>query len=770
MMHWFVAIAIASSLTTHAPVAPQALQAPPAVPAPVSPASHTSRAASVRGVVIDSRSRRPIADAAVSIVESGATVRTTADGRFAFAGLAPGPYTLTVSTVGYIFVRRAVVATDPPGPDLVVPLAEGTGTYQETVTVSAEAAAPRAVGLSSQFELGSAALAELRGVAADDPMRAVQALPGVATGDDFQAQFSVRGSAFRHVGVVIDGTPTQLLLHAIRGTNETGSVAMVNSDVLSRAGLASGAQSRRHGDWLGATLDFEIREGSRDRLSARAAVSGTSASAVFEGPIGSSHRGSWLVSIRRSYLDWIVRRVAPDIDSTIGFTDVQAKLAFDLTDRQQLQLVALGGDAGYREVEASPINGILRARSRSALASLQWRYARTRALFSQRLSVLAGDYRNTGVFGQRLAEGTTQSAIWRSDIVLPLRPWLTVEGGARYETTSATETLRRFQSNGAGGVRVRFSRAVDGSLHRTSGWGEVTWRTSRGGMAAGLRATASRDAGANATFWLPWLLGEYRVGQTVFRAGFGRSAQFHDPLLVPILVEPSTAERASSYDASLEQLLPGGFGLQATGYYRTERDVLRRAGEDRLDPITGLRIAESTFPLIAPTLAGTSRGIDLTLIRRGTSGPTGWVSYSWARTRYDDRVTGERFEGDFDQRHTLNIFVQQRLSYRLTVSGKVRIGSNFPIVGYFEGDTESLWLSAVRNAARLPTYARVDVRANRTFTFARSRLTLFVEIMNVLGRDNLRQTDGSIRANLQAVGYTDRLIPRVPSAGFLLEF
>ena len=44
------------------------------------------------------------------------------------------------------------------------------------------------LGVSSQMELGSAALPDLRGVAADDPMRAMQALPGVATGDDFQAR------------------------------------------------------------------------------------------------------------------------------------------------------------------------------------------------------------------------------------------------------------------------------------------------------------------------------------------------------------------------------------------------------------------------------------------------------------------------------------------------------------------------------------------------------------------------------------------------------
>ena len=114
----------------------------------------------------------------------------------------------------------------------------------------------------------------------------MQALPGVATGDDFHAEFSVRGSSFRHVGVVIDGTATPMLLHAVRGADDSGSIAMINTDILSHGALVSGAQPLRHGDWLGATLEFDVREGSRDRLALRAAVSGTAASAVVEGPLG----------------------------------------------------------------------------------------------------------------------------------------------------------------------------------------------------------------------------------------------------------------------------------------------------------------------------------------------------------------------------------------------------------------------------------------------------------------------------------------------------
>ncbi len=202
------------------------------------------------------------------------------------------PYTITVSLIGYTFVRRQVEVVAGATMELTIPLAGGTGAYQETVSVTPAAAATGEIGVGSQQELGSAALQDLRGVAADDPMRAMQALPGVATGDDFQSQFSVRGSEFRHVGIVLDGTATPLLLHTVRSTNDTGSIAMINSDVLDRASLMAGAHPQRQGDWLGATLDFGLREGSRDRVQVRGAASATTASIVLEGPLGRGRRGS----------------------------------------------------------------------------------------------------------------------------------------------------------------------------------------------------------------------------------------------------------------------------------------------------------------------------------------------------------------------------------------------------------------------------------------------------------------------------------------------
>lgn len=720
----------------------------------------------IRGIVIDAGSSAPVADAQVAIVGIDRSTRTNAEGRFELGDLPPRLYTLTVSTIGYIFVRREVDLTAQALVDLTIPLSEGTGTYQETVTVAAGAARPQ-IGVPSQAQIGSAGLADLRGVAADDPMRAIQALPGVATGDDFQAEFSVRGSAFRHVGVVIDDTATPLLLHAVRGTADTGSIAMINTDTIRRGTLLTGAHPLRHGDWIGATLEFDLRDGSRDRTAGRFAVSGTSASLVAEGPVGPKKRGSWLASVRKSYVDWLIRRLEPEIDSTIGFTDAQARVVYDLTSRQQLQVLVIGGDATYREERTPVANGVLTARSKSALASLAWRFTQDRRVWSQRLSFVASEFRNQGLLGQDLGDGDSRSLIWRGDLTASLGSALTLDAGASREWTRGDELLRDYVAVSSTQVRLRRSRSQSGQAGIIGSWAQLSRRTDVSGLAGGVRVSSHSLLESRVVS--PWLLAERRLGDVLLRVSAGGSSQFSSPVLIGG-GQTRTAERARSFDAGLEHRLTDDTKWTVTAFARRESDIVRPTSEARVNPETGTRISAAPFPTFAATLDGTSHGVDLTIVRRAGSGFTGWIGYTWSHTRYRDADSGETFDGDFDQRHTLNVFAQQRLSWRTTVSAKLRIGSNFPIAGYFAGDPEALRVSPLRNQVRLPFYARLDLRANRTFTFDRRRLTLFVEVMNALGRRNLGQSAGSVRPNLEAPGFAGRLLPFVPSAGLLIEF
>ena len=172
---------------------------------------------------------------------------------------------------------------------------------------------------------------------------------------------------------------------------------------------------------------------------------------------------------------------------------------------------------------------------------------------------------------------------------------------------------------------------------------------------------------------------------------------------------------------------------------RDERPAaVRRCGDSPREqprrPAAGIELAERAR-------AATANGVELKLERRSANGFNGWLSYAWNKSELEDpRGAGqpaERFSSDYDQRHTVNTYVAYRWSGRTSLSARMRYGSNFPIRGYI-GRRRGYMLSAQRNGLRLPAYSRLDLRADRTFTYRKSRLTVFIEVVNATNRDNYR--------------------------------
>src|SRR5436305_13185460 len=102
------------------------------------------------------------------------------------------------------------------------------------------------------------------------------------------------------------------------------------------------------------------------------------------------------------------------------------------------------------------------------------------------------------------------------------------------------------------------------------------------------------------------------------------------------------------------------------------------------------------------------------------------------------------------------------------------MGSNFPTVGYWnerDGAYFAADVAAGRNTLRVPAYSRLDARANRTFTWDRKRLTLFLEAINVYNRRNERSAAAAVdRRTFVATGLYEKMVPLIPAVGVVLEF
>ncbi len=428
----------------------------------------------LQGTVVDARDGTPLEKVSVRIQDTPLVTITTSDGRFLLENVPSGHRELYVSAVDFVLTRRGVEIPAGEVLEITIPIAAGTGTYTETVNVSSAAGADARAAGGGQV-LRSNELQQLRGVITNDPMRAIHVLPGVATGDDLRSEFSVRGLPVRNMNFTFEGISTPLLVHTVQGVQDGGSIAMVNGDVLEEIALAPGAYAERHGNHTGAELNFLVREGSRDRLRGHVRPSMTDTSVVLEGPLGSTRRGSWLLSARKSYLGAVIHRIDPENTFGFGFHDFQVKLVRDVKARHQVQFAITAGRSRLeQDAERIDVDDVQEGVNDIGVAVVTWRF-----LASPRFVADAEDCRHRQQVQQRQSRRSRAAprASQRADVPRRLdlsahaRPhvrgrgrsaayaWIAVRPGARFCSTAVCRA-RRLQHLDHGRFVVRAPAGV----------------------------------------------------------------------------------------------------------------------------------------------------------------------------------------------------------------------------------------------------------------------------------------------------------------------
>jgi hypothetical protein len=724
----------------------------------------------IRGVVVDTRGGAPIGDVSVRLQTTGQRVVTDATGHFSFDDVASGDHELFVSAVDFILVKRTVHVVADAAVDVTIVLSEGTGTYTESVDVtgSAGTSTRRELAVAASQALTGRELQALRGVLANDPLRAVQTLPAVAASDDFSSEFAIRGAGLPQMSFGFEGIATPFLLHTVQQVHDSGSVAMVNGDVVEEISVSNGAYPQRHGNRIGPEVGFRIREGSRDRLQSHIAVSAIDASAVAEGPLGNAKRGSWLFTARKSYLDLLVDRLYPDQNISFGFVDSQAKFVYDVTPRHRIQVATTVGQSEMNRKPDTLGAGSLRdADNRSLVSVITWRYLPSaRFSLEQRVAVVDNDFANTSRDGAELDGGSSRDVLYRVDAAVAASKG-SLDVGGELRRASASEREQRL----AGG-RFQSRESFDAAATDASVYGQIRFGdVSRASITPGMRID-SRSLTDTVTA-SPWVQASLALSPTVLlRAGAGIYNQ--EPEFAQVLGLRGNLslgiQRATHVDVGVEGRIGSAARWQVTVYDREDRNLVRLPNSDNR-VVNGVFVPASLTSRYANALDGYARGVEWLVHRQSSSGFSGWASYALSFAHYHDSINGESFWGDYDQRHTINVYGNYRHNDRVSFSARFRAGSNFPTVGYYTEQDGVYYQHSERNTLRIPAYSRLDIRMNRTFTWDRRRLTLFIEGINVLNQSNVRYQLPSVnRRTLEATGLFESMVPITPTVGVLLDF
>jgi hypothetical protein len=625
--------------------------------------------------------------------------------------------------------REAIPTASPPvHRQEASPIPDPLPVYKERITVTSPWPWWEPVAGVAEGSVKHRELTAMPAGLVDDPVQAIHSMPRVAPIGDYRSEFVVRASPFRHAEVVVDGVSTSWLRHA---PAESASVSMFTTQLLESATLRAGAYARTYGDRLGSQLELTLREGSRDHLHVNGTVANTAATVVAEGPIGEA-RGSWIAAARQSLLEW----PGEDLGSAVpvfGFSDALGKLVLDVNAHHQLGFSLLAGRSRVDLDEDTESGSPIQPAARTSVANLSWRsMVGSTTVLTQRAYLIRQELvSEPRLSTDALSLGTNEEMVYRASLVTKM-PVGVLQGGAQ---------LGRTAWHGSDSSASAWTRSAYLNLQARA-WNRLT-------IAPGVRASgATHVSGASVS---PWLVGELEMGRWALAASTGMSHQYPEVgrayrLGVPDLPQ---AESAIHADVSLRRELIAGVRWEATLYQRRERGIFDRNGS---------------------RLSGSANGFELVVERRSTTGLSGWGAYTYGRARHTDAERGQTFWADFDQRHAMAAFGMYRWPDSTTVGATLRIGTGVPIPGYLSARGEDLLIGERRNAVRLSTYTRFDVRADRAFRFGDRRLHAFVEVVNVFNRSNTAAARGTFGFGGAASGFVERLTPRRASAGVRFGF
>ncbi len=733
----------------------------------------------IRGRVSDARTGEGIAKAMVSIRQQSLQTVTDERGRFDFPQVSPGEVQLYVSTVGYELLKSNIEVAGDHDVEADIRLGQQASKPSETVTVAAGPFDPVQPGVVSSNTLDNTELKNLATAIVDDPLRAVQTLPGVTTSDDYNAQFSLRGSGFSEIGVYVDGVLLSTPFHTTEDIEESGSVTVFPSDVVDSLELMSGDFPATYGEHAGAVLNITTRQGSQDRQFTSADIGMAGLVGSSEGPIGGSQKASWLVTARQSYIGTLLKEWGASY-LTIGYSDFLGKLSFHPNSANQFTLGSILASGWFEPgTDEQSYSFIKKGESTTAApyAAWNWEIGPSTLLHSEvsfvQTKAWNHDWQNQIPFESRAVDSSAQQE-FRAQ--LPARHFITLGwGGRRGEENLRTNYYDLVYQN------FLISAAYRRSAWFTSAYLQDNWQIIPGKLRLDLGGRVENFTSTGQNLWMPrasMALSLSRDNKLTF--SWGRYGQFPGfrQLWGEVNNPALRAQRATHYIAGWERSVDDRTRIRVEAYEYLLGDGIWSPGlywrlprpldlENGLVPVDGV-LEPQLGPFLRNSLTGHSRGIEITLQRRSANRLSGWFSYSYGRSRASDPADQFWFWGDFDQRHTMNTYGSYRISKTIDLSAKYRLGTNFPLVGFYTtADANEPPFSEQPNQQRLPLYSRLDLRLSKAIYLEQRKLTFYTETINVLNRTNRGcQTDSII----QSVPPCDNEFPLLPSAGLALEF
>lgn len=710
----------------------------------MSPLHAQTATGKIVGRVIDRQTNEGLVGANIVVVGTNLGGATNLEGNFVIENVPVGPHSLRASIIGYLpMVKTDIVVSTVRPVEVLFALSETILEVGEVQVTAEYFLKLPETPLSTQIQTNE----EIRRLPGgfEDVVRAISILPGVAQVQPGRNDLIVRGGAPSENLYVVDNIEVPNINHFGTQGSSGGPLSFINLDFVESTSFSTGGFGARYGDRISSVLRIDLRDGYGGSLGGKATIAATQFGLNLE---GSSDGGSYILSARRSYLDFIFK--AAGFGFVPEYWDFTGKGTVNLGVTDKISFVGIGALDNVKLFNDTPDKRLSNSRILSSdqnqfVGGLSWRHlfptgysdvtlSRSYMEFEyrQRDSLLTEIFRNNSVEDEYSLRG---------DAVVFFSKTTELSAGIQGKLAAVTTDafLRPFWTNY--GRQISVDALFDTTGWKGAAYGQIShrWgvvRMSLGGRfdyfnlldspfefsprfsvtmeispATNLIGSVGRYTQAPSYVWLA-ANSENRklrfIDVTQVVLGFEHLPRSDTKFSFEVYRKVYTRYPASVVRPYLVLANTGaGFGGSEDGFASFGLETLVSGG------------------------SGEAYGAELFLQKRLSEIPCyGTVSLSYNNARFKG-LDGVLRPSSFDQRWILNLGGGYIFDERWEVSARFRYASGRPYTPYNPDGSQN---AAQYNSERVVANHSLDVRADRRWTFDGWALITYIDIQNVYNR------------------------------------
>jgi len=697
------------------------------------------------------------------------------------------PHQLAIRTDSGVHIIVPVATVHAPGDTVSAAPSPTLSQDIETVVVAASRYAISRDLSSSRFSIDQRTIQSMPDVG-EDPIRVAQRLPGVAaSGASAAAHF--RGGEQGEVGIMLNG---QWLFDPFHIRDYQNIFSTIDARAIEGVEVYTGGFPVRYGDRMSGLVLMDSLEPEKSRHT-EIGISVFNTSLLVA---GADNDSNWLFSARRGNLDLVIDREY----GRPSYFDVFGEYTFDVSPKARLSVNALYADdevevvtesepAELEQIVSDTRNAQLWLRldsswsetltSSTVLSMIDYRNRRDGIVNDpEKLIARVADDRDVSQYGIRQDWAWTPSERHRMQWGLQL---IYSEADYVYDGAAQYFGLQEIFPGQPDEVIRSLTADPDGGSYAL--YLSDRWRVGeRAVMEWGLRwddqtyTDASSDSQLSPRFNMLWRLRD----RTELRFSLGRYYQSQPVQSLQVedgIANFWPAQRSDQLIVGLRHLATNDTSIRLETFFKEIRE-LRPRFENLYDPLGIIPELQVDRVRLDPS-KGRARGVELS-VDRSVGSWNWWASYTWSKVT--DRIDAVDVPRSWDQRHAFQGGFGWHNDEGWDFSMAASVHSGWPATDLTfvpdgldeDGESQFIALPGQRNADQHPTFASLDLRLSRRFDVKRGSLLAFVEISNVLNRDNVCCRDWDLEEDddgNEFLEYSeDHWLPLLPAIGILWEF